>query len=167
MKAIVAVDQNWGIGYQGDLLQRIPDDMKFFKQMTIHKVVIMGRGTFDSLPGRTPLPDRINIVLSKTLNDEFGSSLIVCQSLAQLLEEIRKYDPDDLCVIGGESIFNLLLPYCSEVYVTKILKTYPADKYFTNIDRAEDWQLVYEGELQSYKDIQFKFTKYTRKCFAS
>jgi dihydrofolate reductase len=85
MKAIVAVDQNWGIGYQGNLLQRIPEDLKFFKQLTIHKVVIMGRGTFDSLHGRTPLKDRVNIVLSSTLKDEPGSGLIVCRSLEQCL----------------------------------------------------------------------------------
>lgn len=163
MKAIVAVDQNWGIGYQGDLLQRIPGDMKFFKQLTIHKVVIMGRGTFDSLPGRTPLQDRVNIVLSSTLKDEPGSGLMVCRSLEQLLEEISKYDSDDLCVIGGELIFNLLLPYCTEAYVTKIFKTYPADKYFLDIDRAANWQLASEGELQTYGDVPFKFTKYIKK----
>jgi dihydrofolate reductase len=65
MKAIVAVDLNWGIGFKGNLLQRIPDDMKFFKQMTLGKVVVMGRETFESLPGKEPLKDRTNIVLSK------------------------------------------------------------------------------------------------------
>jgi dihydrofolate reductase len=65
-------------------------------------------------------------------------------------------------VIGGESIFNLLLPYCTEAYVTKIFKTYPADKYFINIDRAENWQLAYEGQLQTYGDIPFKFTRYIK-----
>ncbi len=79
-----------------------------------------------------------------------------------MLEEVRKYNRHDLCVIGGESIFNLLLPYCTEAYVTKIFKTYPADKYFINIDRAENWQLAYEGQLQTYGDIPFKFTRYIK-----
>lgn len=77
MQAIAAVDLQWGIGYQGNLLQRIPADMKFFKEKTIGKVVIMGRETFESLPGKQPLKDRINIVLSrdKSFHHE---NLIIC-----------------------------------------------------------------------------------------
>ena len=122
MKAIVAVDLNWGIGYRGNLLQRIPEDMKFFKQMTLGKVVIMGRETFESLPGKEPLKDRINIVLSK---DECftNEKVTICRSLDELFYELKKYNSDDVFVIGGESIYTQLLPYCSEVYVTKIDNT--------------------------------------------
>ena len=70
MKSIVAVYVNWGIGYKGNLLQRIPEDMRFFKQMTLGKVVVMGSKTFESLPGREPLKDRINIILSKSKDFE-------------------------------------------------------------------------------------------------
>ena len=89
MKAMVAVDKNLGIGYKGELLERIPEDIKFFKQSTIGKVVIMGRATFLSLPGQEPLKDRINIVLceDKQFSDK---EIIVCSSLNELFSEIIK-----------------------------------------------------------------------------
>lgn len=159
MKAIVAVDLNWGIGYRGNLLQRIPEDMKFFKQMTLGKVVIMGRETFESLPGKEPLKDRINIVLSK--NKSFkNEKVIICRSLDELFHELAKCNSDDVFVIGGESIYAQLLPYCTEAYVTKIEKTYDADKYFINLDKDETWELVSTSELQTYQDLQYKFVKY-------
>jgi dihydrofolate reductase len=159
MKAIVAVDQNWGIGYQGNLLQRIPEDMKLFRQMTIHKVVIMGRETYKSLPGQVPLQDRTNIVLSRSLFDE---KVIVCRSLAEILAELRKYEEDAVYVIGGESVYRLLLPYCTEAYVTKISRTYPADKFFQNMDRDGNWELVWESELKVYQDVPYRFTRYRK-----
>jgi dihydrofolate reductase len=162
MKAIVAVDSNWGIGYKGKLLQRIPEDMKNFKQMTLEKVVIMGRETFESLPGMEPLKDRINIVLSKKASVD-SEKVILCRSMEELLEELKKYPDDDIFVIGGESIYRQLLPYCSEAYVTKIDNAYEADKYFVNLDKEQNWELVSEGAGQTHKDIQFKFVKYASK----
>jgi len=119
MKAIVAVDSNWGIGFRGNLLQRIPGDMKFFKQMTLNKVVIMGRETFESLPGKEPLKDRVNIVLSK--NECFNNEKVtICRTLNELFCELEKYNSDEVFLIGGESIYTQLLPYCKEAYVTSI-----------------------------------------------
>ncbi|OPZ91571.1 MAG: Dihydrofolate reductase [Firmicutes bacterium ADurb.Bin419] len=159
MKAIVAVDLNWGIGCKGNLLQRIPEDMKSFKQMTLGKVVVMGRETFESLPGKEPLKDRINIVLSK--EKKFTNEMLtICRSLEELAQELKKYNSDDVFVIGGESVYTRLLPYCSEAYVTKINKSYIADKYFCNLDEEQTWETVSTGTLQTYKDIQFKFVKY-------
>ena len=159
MKAIVAVDLNWGIGYKGNLLQRIPEDMKFFKQMTIGKVVVMGRETFESLPGKEPLKDRTNIVLSK--NKKFtNENLVLCCSLEELTQELRKYNSDDVFVIGGESVYSQLLPYCTEAYVTKINKSYIADKYFCNLDEEQNWEMMSMSDLRTYNDIQYKFTKY-------
>lgn len=162
MKAIVAVDLNWGIGFEGNLLQRIPEDMKFFKQMTLGKVVIMGRETFESLPGKEPLKDRINIVLSK--DEKFSNqNVTICRSINELFQELKKYNSDDVFVIGGESVYNQLLPYCTEAYVTKINNSYIADTYFCNLDNEEAWEKVSAGEFLTYKDIQFKLTKYTNK----
>ncbi len=157
MKAIVAVDSNWGIGYRGNLLQRIPADMKFFKQMTLGKVVVMGRETFESFPGQEPLKDRINIVLSKTFVKE---QVTVCHSLDELFAELKQYSGEDVFVIGGESVFSQLLPYCTEAFVTKIMHSYIADKHFRNLDKEAIWRLISESDLQTYKDIQFKFTRY-------
>lgn len=159
MKAIVAVDSNWGIGCKGKLLQWIPEDMKFFKQTTIGKVVIMGRETFESLPGQEPLKDRINIVLSTNENFQ-NEKLTICRSLDELFQELKQYHLDDVFVIGGQSVYTQLLPYCSEAYVTKIDREYVADKYLINLDKEEAWELVATGELKSYNNIEYSFLTY-------
>ncbi len=166
MKAIVAVDLNWGIGFKGNLLQRIPEDMKLFKQMTLGKVVVMGRETFESLPGKEPLKDRINIVLSKD-RKFINENVNICRSIDELSHEIKKYNSDDVFVIGGESVYTQLLPYCTEAYVTKIHNSYVADKYFYNLDKEERWKLISTSDLQIYKDIQFMFVKYVNTKFDS
>lgn len=160
MKAIVAVDKNWGIGYKGKLQERIPEDIKFFKQTTLGRVVIMGRETFLSLPGQEPLKGRINIVLCED-KQFIDQEIIVCSSLEELFSEIKKYPTDELFVIGGEMVFTQLLPFCNEVYVTKLENTYPADRYFPNLDNDERWKLVYSGESKFYNNIQYSFTTYT------
>ena len=159
MQAIVAVDQNWGIGYKGKLLERIPEDMKFFKQLTLGKIVIMGRETFVSLPGQEPLKDRINIVLceDKQFSDK---NITICSSLKELFNKIKRYPPEEIFVIGGEIVYTELLPYCTAAYVTKIEKTYAADKQFPNLANNHRWRLISPGELQSYNNIQFRFTTY-------
>ncbi len=162
MKAIVAVDLNWGIGCGGNLLQRIPKDMKYFRQMTLGKVVIMGRETFESLPGQEPLKDRINIMLSK--NKRFSNKRVtICRSLEELFYELEKYNSDDVFVIGGELVYTQLLPFCTEVYVTKIENTYVADKHFPNLDQDQTWRLISAGNLQTYNNIQYKFVKYVNE----
>ena len=162
MKAIVNVDLNWGIGYKGNLLQRIPEDMKFFKRTTIGKVVVMGRKTYESLPGKEPLKDRVNIVLSA--KGEFDDDrLIVCRSLDELFCELKKYNEDDVFVIGGESVYSLLLPYCSEAYITKIENSYEADTYFKNLDEDDSWELTSESGTKDYNGIKFKFVKYENR----
>jgi len=161
MNVIAAVDLNWGIGYKGNLLQRIPEDMEFFRQMTLGKVVVMGRETFESLPEKKPLEGRINIVLSR--NRDFKSdSIIVCHSLEELFHELKKYDSNDVFIIGGESVYSQLLPYCTEAYITKIEIIYDADKFFINIDKEKSWKLVYSSDLKEYNGIRFSFHKYIK-----
>ena len=162
MKAIVAVDLNWGIGHEGNLLETIPEDMRFFKQMTLGKVVVMGRETFESLPRKKPLSDRINIVLSKNKNFT-NEKIIICSSLDELLNELKKYNQDDVFVIGGESVYAQLLQYCTESYVTKIKNVYIADKHFVNLDKKDSWKVSSTSDWHKYKDISFKFVKYTKK----
>lgn len=159
MKAIVAVDLNWGIGCGGRLLQSIPEDMKFFKQMTLGKIVVMGRETFESFPGKNPLKDRVNIVLSK--NESFNDDrVIICRSVNEVFEKIKRYPIEDIFIIGGESIYSQFLSYCTEAYVTKIQNTYPADKHFTNLDKESNWGLVSVSELKNFNNIQYSFNKY-------
>ncbi len=162
MKAIVAVDLNWGIGCGGRLLQTIPEDMKFFKENTLKKVVVMGRETFESLPGKSPLKDRINIVLSRdeSFNDD---KIIIYRSLDEVFDNIKKYNTDDIYIIGGESIYNQFLSYCTEVYVTKIKNIYTADKHFPNLDENKAWKVASISDSREFNHIQYNFLKYVNK----
>mgnify|MGYP001286531197 CR=1 FL=1 len=162
MKAIVAVDLNWGIGCGGKLLQMIPEDMRFFRQKTLGKIVVMGRETFESLPGKEPLKDRTNIVLSK--NGCFkNEKLTICRSLEELFQELKKYNLDDVFVIGGESIYMQLLPYCTEAYVTKIENKYVADKYFVNLNEDKTWKMISGSDLKNHNDIKYSFLTYVKQ----
>jgi len=162
MKAILSADLNWGIGYKGKLLQRVPEDMKFFRRMTTGKVVVMGRETFESLPGRQPLKDRVNIVLSKKGNFD-NEGLIVARSLDELFKLLDNYSSDDVFVIGGQSVYTQLLPYCTEIYVTRFEKAFEADRFFPDLDRLDNWELVSESDPCIYNEMVFKFLKYINK----
>lgn len=161
MKAIVAVDLNWGIGCKGKLLQSIPEDMKFFKETTLGNVVVMGRETFESLPGKSPLKDRVNIVLTR--NKSFKDDrLVICNSVEETLAILKQYESDNVYIIGGEAIYNEFLPYCNEIFITKIQKKYEADKYFPNVDLDPSWVLESVSETKQHMDVQYTFNKYVR-----
>ncbi len=159
MKAILSADLNWGIGKDGKLLQRVPEDMKFFVEKTTGKVVVMGRETFESLPGQQPLKDRVNIVLSKNVHFD-GEGLIVCRSMEELFQKLENYSSSDVFVIGGESVYTQLLPYCSEAFVTRFEKEFEADRHFPNLDRLENWVLVSKSTQSNYKGMDFRYLKY-------
>ena len=162
MKAILAADKNWGIGYNNRLLVSIPSDMKFFRQTTTGKVVVMGRKTLESFPNGLPLKNRTNIVL--TANPDYGvKDAVIVHSKDELLEELKKYNEDDIYVIGGESVYRMMLPYCDTVLVTKIDRAFQADTHFPNLDEMEEWTLTEESEEQTCFDLEFRFTKYERK----
>ena len=162
MNIIVAVDRNWAIGYKNKLLVSIPADMKFFRSTTTGKVVVMGRKTLESFPNGLPLKNRINIVL--TANREFKvKDAIICHSVEELLEELKKYDSDDIYVIGGDSIYHQMLPYCNVAHVTKIDHAYEADAWCPNLDELPEWEITADSEEQTYFDLEYQFLKYERK----
>ena len=162
MKAILAADQNWGIGYQNRLLASIPADMKFFRTTTTGNVVIMGRKTLESFPGGRPLKNRVNLVLTSDKNYEKEGAVIL-HSLEELQEEIRKYPAEQLYVIGGGSVYRQLLPLCDQVLVTRIFESYEADTWFPDLDALPDWVVAEEGEMQEHEGIRFVFRTYARK----
>ena len=162
MKAILAADKNWGIGYNNHLLVSIPSDMKFFRQTTTGKVVVMGRKTLESFPNGMPLKNRINIVLTGNQNYQVKDAVVV-HSEDELLDELKKYDTDDIYVIGGESVYRMMLPYCDTVYVTKINRAFQADTFFPNLDEMDEWEMTEESEEQTCFDLEFCFTKYERR----
>ena len=162
MNIIVAVDENWAIGYRGDLLVRIPADHKMFRNETIGKVVVLGRKTMDTFPGGLPLAGRTNIVLTR--NPEYQvKDAIVVHSVEELLAELKNYDTKDVYVIGGDSVYSQLLPYCDTAHVTKIDRSYEADTYFPNLDASGEWEITAESDEQSYFDTTYHFLKYERK----
>ena len=161
MKMIVAVDKNWGIGKNNDLLVSIPADMKMFRTETSGKVVVMGRKTLESFPGGLPLKNRTNIVLSGNPDYQVKGAIVV-HSLQELLEEIKKYPKDQVYCIGGDSVYKMLLPYCDTALVTKIDFAYEADRYFPNLDEMPQWQVAAESEEQTYFDLEYRFVRYER-----
>jgi dihydrofolate reductase len=162
MNLIVAVDNNWAIGYKNDLLISIPNDHKHFREETTGKVVVLGRKTLATFPQGLPLKNRTNIILSKDQSFQVKDAVVV-HSLQELLEEVKKYNDDDIYVIGGESIYRQLLPYCNVAHVTKIDHEYTADTYFPNLDKDDDWEITADSDEQTYFDIAYNFVKYERK----
>lgn len=159
MNVIVAVDKNWGIGKDNKLLVSIPSDMKFFREETMNKVVVMGRKTLESFPNGLPLKRRTNIVLTKDRNYKVKDAILV-HSVEELMEELKKYDSEDIYVIGGDSIYRQLLPYCDVAHVTKIDYAYEADSYFPNLDEMSDWTVERTSEELTYFDLEYMFVKY-------
>ncbi len=161
MKLIVAVDKNWGIGNKGDLLVSIPEDMKFFRQTTTGNVIIMGKKTLLSFPNGKPLKNRENIVITHNPENSVEGATFV-GSVEEALEEVKKYNTDNVYVIGGGSIYEQMLPYCDTAYVTYMDYAYEADTYFPNLDKMDDWKIVEESEEQTYFNIEYYYRTYKK-----
>ena len=161
MNLIVAVDKNWAIGCGNKLLVSIPQDMKFFRETTMGKVVVMGRKTLESFPGGQPLKKRTNIVITRDKNYSVKDAIVV-HSVEEALEELKKYDEEDIYVIGGESIYRQMLPYCKVAHVTKIDHAYEADTYFPNLDEMDEWEITGVSDEQTYFNLEYEFVRYER-----
>lgn len=162
MNIIVNVDNNWAIGNKNRLLVSIPNDMKHFRQETTGKVVVLGRKTLETFPQGQPLKNRTNIVLTRDKNFRAGDAVVV-HSKEELLEELKNYPEEDIYVIGGASVYNLLLPCCNVAHVTKTDHEYEADTYFPNLDEDDQWEVTADSEEQTYFDIPYRFVKYERR----
>ena len=170
ISAIVAVDNNWGIGYNGDLLEHIPEDLKYFKELTTGHVVVMGSKTWDSLP-KKPLKDRLNVVISSKPREVLGDmsirinmeELMVRMIYAQRDALVNPNEEEEWFIIGGGSIYQQLLPFCDRVYVTKILKDHEnVDTYFPNLDKDPEWEVDTCTDLQTSGNINYAFLTYNR-----
>ena len=161
MTLIASADQNWAIGSNNQLLVRIPDDMRFFREITTGKAVVMGRKTKESLPEGI-LPGRTNIVLTHDQHYKATGAVIV-HSLDELHKELEKYPSEDVFVIGGESVYRQLLDECDTAHITKIDFAYSADARLPNLDELPQWELTAESEEQTYFDIVYYFRRYERK----
>lgn len=160
MRLIVAVSENWGIGKDNDLLFNIPKDMKFFRETTMGKTVILGRKNLESFPGKKPLPKRTNIILTRDPAFECEGA-VICRSVDEVLKNPAV--DSDAFVIGGEEIYRQFLPYCDTCYITKVKKTVPADKFMVNLDQLPEWAVAEESEDIEDNGHIIKFCRYERK----
>ena len=162
MKAILHCDKNWGIGRNNQLMFRLPADMKFFRETTSGKVVVMGSNTLLSLPGGKPLKNRTNIVLWPGGDREraLGYGYTMTESMDELKAEIKKYPPDDVFVVGGAMMYRTLLPYCSEVLVTKVEAVGGADTFFEDLDAHPDFSLKELSEPVETNGYIIRFAVY-------
>lgn len=162
MQLIVNVDRNWGIGRDGDMLFHIPEDLRFFRRKTVGGAVIMGRGTFQSLPGGRPLKDRLNIVLSRTAPER--EDLIVCRDIDEAVTLASSRYPDDkIYVIGGEQIYRQMLPFCDTAYVTKVDADGKADCFAPDLDRDDNWVMTEEIACGEDKGTRYSICRYSRE----
>lgn len=169
ISAIVCVDENFGIGSNGDLLVHIPEDIQFFKDVTNGNMVIMGRKTYDSLRIK-PLPNRINYIITSSVDNknclEIRKDYTICANLetAKMMLEDASFTPHDIYIIGGASIYKELLPYCDKAYVTKVHHAYEnVDTYFPNIENIKEWEIEYQSEIKEYNNVKYQFYTYRKK----
>ncbi len=161
MKLIVAVDKDWGIGKDNHLLVHISEDLKFFKRMTTGHPVVMGRKTLESFPGGKPLPNRVNIVLTRN-EDYTKEGAVIVHNLDELHKELAKYS-EDVFVIGGDSVYKQLLDECDTAYVTKIHRCFLADTFFVNLDERVEWEVTETSEPQTQDNFTYEWVTYTRR----
>jgi len=162
MNMIVTADAKWGIGYKDKLLVQIPRNQKLLMEETAGKVVVVGRKGLQTFPQGLPLQGRTTVVLSKNMDYRIKGAVVV-HSLEELMKEVEKYPTEDVFVVGGESVFSQLLPYCNVIHVTKIDHTYAADQFFVDLDKDPQWCITAESDEQTYFDIAYYFLKYERK----
>lgn len=160
MKAIVVVDQNWGIGKDGGLLTHLPGDLKYYKEKTIGNVIVIGRKTLESFPSGKPLPGRTSIVITR--NNEYDApGCIVCHSKEEALAKLQEYDDDKIFISGGAEIYSQFMDDCDEFYVTKMDAAFEADRYFPDLDEL-GFKVTWESPVQEEKGITYRFLRYSR-----
>jgi len=163
MNAIVAVDRNWAIGRDGSLLFSLPSDMRRFRALTTGGTVLMGRKTLESLPGKKPLPNRRNIVLTSGTLRTKGIEIV--HTLGDLRAAVANDSEDQVFVIGGGSVYRLLLPCCKRVYLTRVDAAADSpDTWFPNLDELPGWDVEHTGDLITENGISYRFIDYINRA---
>lgn len=162
MNMIVAADKNWRIGKKGKLLTHLSGDLKYFKERTLGKAVVMGRKTLESLPGGRPLPGRTNIVLTANPDYEKEGCIIV-RSMDELREKCAEFPADGVMIIGGASLYNQLMEECESLFITKIYEEFEADAFIKDADDLSGYNVVWQSEMQEEHGIKYQFFEYKRE----
>jgi len=159
MEGIVAVYDDWGIGRDGTQPVALSVDRKFFRETTRGAMVIVGRKTLADFPGGNPLPNRVNVVLTRGNLDKDGVTL--CHSPEEAAA-LAKTAPRAM-VIGGGSVYRQMLPLCDTFYVTKVHITPESDTFFPNLDQDPQWELAEVLQTGEEKGIAYEMCRYVRK----
>ncbi|MCL2031357.1 MAG: dihydrofolate reductase [Oscillospiraceae bacterium] len=180
MNAIAVIDQNRGLGRDGELLVHLPGDLRYFKEKTLGKTIIIGRKTFEGM-GRRLLPGRETILL--TQKEGYEADCPQCHSLEALFARIKDKDSAHVFVAGGEAVYRLLLPFCDTLFITKVYAAFAADRHFpdilpctqTDVDKERDiwgggaiqappqaFEIVWRGEEQVENGVRYQFFEYRR-----
>ncbi|MBR3463119.1 MAG: dihydrofolate reductase [Saccharofermentans sp.] len=164
MIAISAVDKNWAIGNQGRLLISLPEDQKgVFRKYTSGHTVVYGRKTLETFPGQRLLPNRVNIIMSRSFEYEKEGAMVL-HSVDEL-EDFLSMTADEVYLIGGASLYNSLIELCDKAIITSIHAEFEADCWFPNLDEDPSWELEYEEEpVMSEKGVEFSVRHYRRKA---
>lgn len=158
MTLIYVTDNDCAIGKGNALLCRLPTDMKRFRELTTGGVVIMGRKTWESFPKR-PLPNRENIVLSRSVTELDGAR--VFPSVEAVLEYVR--GRESVFVIGGAEIYRQMLPYCDEALVTRVYENFGGDVFLEDIGVNPDWELKETSSVLETECRRIRFFRYARR----
>ena len=168
MKLIVAVDREWGIGYHGELLATVKEDLAHFRELTVGKTIVYGSATLRTFPNGRPLKNRINLILSTNPNLK-PEGAIVLHSVEELIAYEKAHPEEDIVVVGGASVYKQLLPYCEAAYVTRFDASFKKDAYFPNLDENPSWQCISvsethysNGTTDTEVGMPYCFTEYSR-----
>lgn len=155
MNLIVAVDEAWGIGKDGDQLIYLSTDLRHFKALTSGHPVILGRKTLATFPGGRPLKGRLNMILSSNPDFQVEGAQVYAN-----VDDLLTHAPEDAFVIGGESVYRALLDRCDTAYITKIFARFPADRYFPNLDTLPRWSIAERSEVMEENGVRFQYLTY-------
>ena len=161
MNLIAAVDSNWAIGNKGQLLVRIPNDHKMFREETLDKVVVYGRKTLETFPHAKPLDRRTNIILSGNRELRVPGAQVV-HSIEELLEACAAYPSNEIYIIGGASVYEQMLPFCDTAHITKVDYAYEADAFFPNLDEDPQWKLDEVLQTGEEYGVRYEMCVYER-----
>jgi len=163
---IFAVDLDWNIGYDGDMLFKIHADLRRFRRMTESNLIIMGRKTFESLPEQRPLPNRINIVVTRdrTYRREGVTVIHELDALKSLVDGLVADSGGNLrpFLIGGGELARQCLPWCGHALITKVFRRFDADTLIPNLDEDPNWTPVWTSRRYSQEDLVYQYVNYER-----
>ena len=158
MELIVAVYDDWGIGKNGTQPIALSADRKFFRETTRGATVIVGRKTLADFPGGRPLPNRVNVVLTR--QDIDIPDVVICHSPEEAVELAK--NAERAMVIGGGSVYKQLLPYCDTAYITKVHAAPESDTFFPNLDEDDAWQMTQVLQAGEENGIGYEMCLYKR-----